>query len=1746
MERQRSGQGLRELLADMTDCDKDRRYMAACDLTALVVGAQVEVEYTVQDHVVRALLRQLEDSSIDVQGNAAKCLSMFTARLSDEHLESVLLQLIRAALDRHSAVRDIYAACLKCVIGELPDTSSVTFAASVLPELKRALATAARQPRGSEEEALEIFTETLRRFRSRAEMWRRAGEDFLGPVLDILKSSTLPLAVQKKALTSLGPLAVVLPSTSRHSLFRFLLAEVSSPSAAAAFSSFLFAQALAHVVRHLEAAALAPYVDKLAVFFFSLISKQLDEAAAGDDAEVRRPIGSPQSAAGAAFCSPEARHEVVELSLASLEAFFLRCPDAMATHADALDPLLQRLLAYFPNVYAHSEADRDGRENFEDEETLGFEKDFDFNDEEQDDDSSWRVRKGALKVLRAQAQAFPEREAIFYEKFLPALLQSTRDQDETLQYEALETLDEVLRASLRCQCHDIVALPTSPSSSASPFSASPAPAEDRGGREAQSRSLKRIRLTAKPLERALPSILAALQRVLATSRCVRLRLACLGALQNALFAVPEDVMLALPEWRKLVLASLRDVSNGSVRLAALQVVSAFLLAHPGLRASSPASATPHSSPARRGSAGAGRGGRFLASLFPSFFASFSCSSLGDGGERGRLILREEGGREIVAARRKEGATALLAHLVDPRLVAQACPHALEREDHGDGDDALKALHAGFACSPPVASGRECPRKPSHGTLHGLAHPHSHRPGNGKVRVEEAALSEREEPDDADWEMEEEEARDKLAWRKKEEFFLDLLPAVLLLTQDPQYQIAGQALLVTGHAIAFLRLARETGGDEASTSSGPVSLPSFVGQALEVLRNVLSVANIDQDVKRASLICFGFVVAAGGEFPQAQPFLTQCWPPFIDRIKNEVTRQTGLEALEVVLLSHASLDLVPHVEALVGSLVAFLSLQQEARATRQACLEILSALVVRYGKQFSNDALATMIRALAQQLTPADVTFSEACLLLLLLALRNQPEASARLARDVIFPHLFLLLRSPLLDGPVLNAAFQCLFVCHAQFPQVFDREQIFQELGDVEAVLGVAAEAEKLAQTTSRLAARADLSCAFAAPSFVSSKPSAVAPVLSASSAVPAALLGSLGTLARSRAVVVAAAGDPDFSQKKLEQEVKILSEAGRHAQPLMGPDLARFLLALLTAGEIGRLARLARVPAAVAEEAYNAVAALVESSSDSLSQRIAARALGALVSGDLACFLLALVSLIERAHRVDEPAETLVGPDGPAAAAGRRCKQYVVLSALRDALAPPEPFLRVLTEGRDSGDPEKRSREGDGEVVMSEAEHEERDACHAGLLADLMRPHIQTVLPLLTQLSACTEECDRCVVSECFGALLRLDPPAVMPTLLLLLQSSNADSRRTALGCMRHLAASRALLDEKQREAIKAPFLACQAHPDSAVRRDFMAALQALAGLPDGEWTYRWFSRDELQQIFEALAAEIDVKPELIRQVDLGPFRHTVDEGLPLRKAAYALLRALLRSSTSPAAAAAPVALEEAVPRERLIEFAVKGLSDENEDTTVLAAAIVSQLAAPVTTAAKTSKRRVTSRQAALIVSLADAAAGPLEHLVSRAAASLQRHRAALVGASAEGIATAAETAERQMNLLRVWIRCMHHLDVAFQASRGREARAAGAGKGKEVCAEAQAKAAAAKAFPAMKKVHDESGGVSYYIVDDVSQRPAPKKEEGRADATAARPGALWEEALARELQNPILLQVWQHVRKGEEGDSLGGAGRR
>lgn len=151
-------------------------------------------------------------------------------------------------------------------------------------------------------------------------------------------------------------------------------------------------------------------------------------------------------------------------------------------------------------------------------------------------------------------------------------------------------------------------------------------------------------------------------------------------------------------------------------------------------------------------------------------------------------------------------------------------------------------------------------------------------------------------------------------------------------------------------------------------------------------------------------------------------------------------------------------------------------------------------------------------------------------------------------------------------------------------------------------------------------------------------------------------------------------------------------------------------------------------------------------------------------------------------------------------------------------------------------------------------------------------------------------EEGVRNVVAECLGRLAAVSPDAVTPQLKALLPSPSAATRSTVISCIRFAVTelgSGPLPASLQSSLLE--FLATLEDEDLKVRRGAVLTLNCLAHNKPVA------IKDLLPTLLPLLYPETVKKPELVHQVDLGPFKHTVDDGLEIRKAAFETMETLL-----------------------------------------------------------------------------------------------------------------------------------------------------------------------------------------------------------------------------------------------------------
>uniref|UniRef100_A0A915D5U2 Monoacylglycerol lipase ABHD12 n=1 Tax=Ditylenchus dipsaci TaxID=166011 RepID=A0A915D5U2_9BILA len=158
----------------------------------------------------------------------------------------------------------------------------------------------------------------------------------------------------------------------------------------------------------------------------------------------------------------------------------------------------------------------------------------------------------------------------------------------------------------------------------------------------------------------------------------------------------------------------------------------------------------------------------------------------------------------------------------------------------------------------------------------------------------------------------------------------------------------------------------------------------------------------------------------------------------------------------------------------------------------------------------------------------------------------------------------------------------------------------------------------------------------------------------------------------------------------------------------------------------------------------------------------------------------------------------------------------------------------------------------------------------------------IHQIWQVLVEHCDCTEEGIRNIVAECLGKLCLVDPQRFLPDLLSCAQDPSARIRGTAVTAVRFMIVDHPLpVDEFLRPVI-GKFLATVCDPDLQVRRVAIVTLNSAAHNKPK------LIRDCLQSLLPALYSETEVKKELVYEVEMGPFKHIVDDGLDLRKAAF------------------------------------------------------------------------------------------------------------------------------------------------------------------------------------------------------------------------------------------------------------------
>ncbi|XP_075014647.1 cullin-associated NEDD8-dissociated protein 1-like isoform X5 [Calonectris borealis] len=184
---------------------------------------------------------------------------------------------------------------------------------------------------------------------------------------------------------------------------------------------------------------------------------------------------------------------------------------------------------------------------------------------------------------------------------------------------------------------------------------------------------------------------------------------------------------------------------------------------------------------------------------------------------------------------------------------------------------------------------------------------------------------------------------------------------------------------------------------------------------------------------------------------------------------------------------------------------------------------------------------------------------------------------------------------------------------------------------------------------------------------------------------------------------------------------------------------------------------------------------------------------------------------------------------------------------------------------------------------------------------ADGLKPYVEDIWALLFKHCECTEEGTRSVVAECLGKLTLVNPSELLPRLKNQLSSGSPHARSTVVTAIKFTIADQPQPIDALLKRCIGDFLKTLQDPDLNVRRVALAMFNSAAH------NKPCLIRDLLNAVLPSLYNETKVRRELIREVaavffflfkvEMGPFKHTVDDGLDVRKAAFECMYTLLES---------------------------------------------------------------------------------------------------------------------------------------------------------------------------------------------------------------------------------------------------------
>ncbi|KAK7208229.1 armadillo-type protein [Myxozyma melibiosi] len=404
---------IQPLLEKLSSEDSDYRFMSLSDLHGILANKTVSLandSVSTINRIIDGVLKSLSDNNAEVQNLAVKCLAPLVSRVNETQLANILNRL--SAVAPSDSDRSLNSTALRTIISNVPATASTgkMFVArllhTLLPNLRNST------------ESVEVLVELVNRFGS--SLTEAQIEETQNALIGVFETGKG--LVRKRAVSALGALSRHLPTPLWENMVLYL---TSSFASSASPDRLRILVLVCGTLCRADRARLGPYLPKLAPSVFKALEV--------DDDDLR------------------------EAALSALDTFVVLCPLQMAQFNEEVVAAGSKFIKYDPNYAADEDEEMvDGDdasdlsdEDNEDDDAGSFDDDYgdEFSD---DDDVSWKLRRGAAKLLASLIPTLdPEAFAKFYGSVAQLLVSRFSEREDTVRIEVISAFAVLVSQTAR-------------------------------------------------------------------------------------------------------------------------------------------------------------------------------------------------------------------------------------------------------------------------------------------------------------------------------------------------------------------------------------------------------------------------------------------------------------------------------------------------------------------------------------------------------------------------------------------------------------------------------------------------------------------------------------------------------------------------------------------------------------------------------------------------------------------------------------------------------------------------------------------------------------------------------------------------------------------------------------------------------------------------------------------------------------------------------------------------------------------------------------------------------------------------------------------------------------------------------------------------------------------------------------------------------------------------------------------------